>query len=139
MSTSLDSAIIPITVTVNGRTGVTLWAPPWEDDDGEEWQGFLGDGARILMYPDADELAAFVASGEENDLSDHPAWGRVLKLTSRQLAPGENDGYDLDAVYDWAAGEPDPASISSLANVVEMVAKIPTAATTVRCAGLSRT
>ena len=124
MSSSLDSAIIPITLTVNGRTGVTLWASPWEDDDGEEWQGFLGDGAKILMYPDADQLAAFVASGDENDLSDHPAWGRVLKLTSRQLTPSDNDHYDLDAVYEWAAGEPDPASISSLANVVEMVARI---------------
>jgi hypothetical protein len=124
MSSSLGSSIVPITLTVNGRTGVTLWAPPWEDDDGEEWQGFLGDGAKILLYPNADKLAAFIATGEENDLSDHPGWGRVLKMTPAQLRPSENDGYDLDAVYEWAAGEPDPVSISSLANVVDMVAKI---------------
>ena len=51
MTASQDGAIIPITLTVNGRTGVTLYAPPWEDEDGEEWQGFLGDGAKILLYP----------------------------------------------------------------------------------------
>jgi hypothetical protein len=124
MTSSLDAAIIPITLTVNGRTGLTLWAPPWEDDEGEEWQGFLGDGAKILLYPNTRDLGAFVASGEENDLSDHPAWGRILKLTPDQLRPDAEDAYDLDAVYEWAAGEPDPVHVSALANVVDMVAKI---------------
>ena len=124
MTSSLDATIIPITLTVNGRTGLTLWAPPWEDDDGEEWQGFLGDGAKILLFPNVRELATFVTSGEENDLSDHPAWGRVLKLTPDQLRPAPEDAYDLDQVYEWAAGDPDPIHVSALANVVDMVAKI---------------
>jgi hypothetical protein len=124
MTSSLDAAIIPVTLTVNGRIGLTLWAPPWEDEDGEEWQGFLGDGSKILLYPNSRELADFVASGQENDLSDHPGWGHVLKLTPEQLRPGGEDTYDLDAVYDWAAGEPDPVHVSALANVVDMVAKI---------------
>ncbi len=124
MTSSLDAAIIPITLTVNGRIGLTLWAPPWEDDEGEEWQGFLGDGAKILLYPNARELAAFIASGEENDLSDHPAWGYVQKLTPDELRPGGEDAYNLDAVYEWAAEDPDPVHVSSLANVVDMVAKI---------------
>jgi hypothetical protein len=124
MTSSIDAAILPITVSVNGQTGLTLWAPPWEDEDGDEWQGFLGDGAKILLYPGTKELAEFVASGVDNDLSDHPAWGYVLKLTPDQLRPGSEDHYDLDAVYEWAAGEPDPVSVSSLANVVDMVAKI---------------
>jgi hypothetical protein len=121
---SLDTAIVPITLTVNGRTGLTLWAPPWEDEDGEEWQGFLGDGAKILLYPSTSELAAFIASGEENDLSDHPGYGQVLKMTPDDFRPDAEDHYDLDAVYEWAAGEPDPVHISALANVVDMVAKI---------------
>jgi hypothetical protein len=124
MTSPLDAAIIPITLTVNGRIGLTLWAPPWEDEDEEEWQGFLGDGAKILLYPGVRELAAFIASGEENDLSDHPAWGRILRLTPDELRPGGEDAYDLDAVYDWASGEPDPIHVSALANVVDMVAKI---------------
>jgi hypothetical protein len=124
MTSSLDAAIIPITLTVNGRMGVTLYAPPWEDDDGEEWQGFLGDGAKVLLYPSARELAEFIASGEENDLSDHPAWGRISALTPDELRPAAEDGYDLDAVYEWASGEPDPMHVSALANVVDMVARI---------------
>ncbi len=94
MTSALDAAIVPITLTVNGRTGVTLFAPPWEDADGEEWMGFLGDGAKILLYPSAEELAAFIASGAEHDLSDHPTWGRVARLTSSDLEPSEEDDYD---------------------------------------------
>lgn len=124
MTSSLDAAIVPIALTVNGRTGITLFAPPWEDDEGEVWQGFLGDGAKILLYPTAAELGAFIASGEENDLSDHPAWGRVLKLTPTDLKPGDDDRYDLDAVYEWAAAEPDPVIVSALGNVIDLVAKI---------------
>jgi len=124
MTSSLDAAILPITLTVNGKIGLTLWAPPWEDEDGDEWQGFLGDGSKILLYPGVHELAEFIVSGEENDLSDHPAWGYVQKLTPEQLRPSSEDNYDLDAVYEWAAGEPDPVHVSALADVVDMVAKI---------------
>lgn len=122
--TSSSPAIIAISLTVNDRTGITLYAPPWEDVDGEEWQGFLGDGAKILLYPNAAELAAFVASGQENDLSDHPGWGQVLASTPEQLRPTLEDRYDLDAVYEWASGDPDPVHVSSLANVVDMVGRI---------------
>jgi hypothetical protein len=119
-----DATIVPITLALNGRIGLTLYAPPWEDEDGEEWQGFLGDGSKILLYPGPRELADFIASGEENDLSDHPAWGYVQKLTPDDLRPGGEDAYDLDQVYDWAAGEPDPVHVSALANVVDMVGRI---------------
>ncbi|MGH3265129.1 MAG: hypothetical protein ACRDNS_24405 [Trebonia sp.] len=124
MTGSSSGAIIPITLTVNGRVGLTLWAPPWEDEHGEEWQGFLGDGAKILLYPGERELAEFIASGEQNDLSDHPAWGYIAQLPPDQLRPGGDDAYDLDAVYEWASGEPDPVRVSALANVVDMVAKV---------------
>ncbi|MGI8677538.1 MAG: hypothetical protein ACR2LX_02400 [Jatrophihabitans sp.] len=122
--TTSAAAIVPITLTVNDRTGLTLWAPPWEDEDGEQWQGFLGDGQKILLYPNSAELAAFIASGAENDLSDHPGWGQVLKSTPEQLKPGSEDHYDLDAAYEWAGGEPDPVHVSALADVVDIVGKI---------------
>ena len=50
-SSTGDAAIVPITLTVNGRIGLTLYAPPWEDEDGEEWQGFLGDGCEDPAVP----------------------------------------------------------------------------------------
>ena len=122
--TSSHASIVPILLTVNGRTGLTLYAPPWEDEDGDEWQGFLGDGAKILLYPSSAELASFIASGEENDLSDHPGYGQVLKATPDELRASSDDHYDLDAVYEWAGDEPDPVHVSALANVVDMVGRI---------------
>ncbi len=122
--TSPDGSIVPITITLNERTGLTLWAPPWEDEDGEEWMGFLGDGAKIVVFPGVDELFAFIAESGENDLSDHPGWPAVQKYTPAQLRPTEENRYDLDSVYEWAAEDPDPVTESSLANVVEMTLRI---------------
>ncbi|WP_375496888.1 hypothetical protein [uncultured Jatrophihabitans sp.] len=122
--TSQAASIVPITLTVDDRTGLTLYAPPWEDEDGEEWQGFLGDGRKILLYPSTEELAAFIATGEENDLSDHPGYGQVLKATPDELKPSPENHYDLDQVYEWAGGEPDPVHVSALADVVDMVTRI---------------
>ena len=122
--TAPDGSIVSIQITLDDRTGVTLWAPPWTDEDDEEWQGFLGDGAKIIMFPGVDELFEFIATSDENDLSDHPGWPAVTKLTPAQLRPAEDNRYDLEGVYEWAAGDPDPATESSLANVVEMVLRI---------------
>lgn len=127
MTSSLDGsagAIVPISLTVNGRTGVTLYALPWEDEDGEEWQGFLGDGAKILIYATTRELEEFVSHNDENDLSDHPGWDRMRTLSADDLKPGEEDAYDLDEVYELAAGDPDPHTVSELANIVDMVTRI---------------
>jgi hypothetical protein len=124
MTSATGASIVPITLTVNGRVGLTLWAPPWEDEDGEEWQGFLGDGTKILLFPNTRDLAQYIASGVENDLSDHPAWGRVQRLAPDQLRPSGEDAYDLDEVYEWASGDPDPVHVSALGDVVDMVSKI---------------
>jgi hypothetical protein len=124
MTSARGGAILPISITLNDRTGVTLWAPPWEDHSGEQWEGFLGDGAKILLFPNAAELAVFIASGVDNDLADHPGWSRIQKTTPDALRPGREDSYDLDEVYELAAGDPDPVSVSTLANVIEMVARI---------------
>ena len=122
--TAPDGSIVSIQLTLDDRTGITLWAPPWTDDEDEEWQGFLGDGAKIIMFPGVDELFEFIATSAENDLSDHPGWPAVTKLTPAQLRPVEDNRYDLEGVYEWAAGDPDPATESALANVVEMVLRI---------------
>ena len=55
-------SIVPIALTLDDRTGYTLWAPPWEED-GEEWQAFLGttedDTATVHLFPTPAALAAF--------------------------------------------------------------------------------
>jgi len=98
--------------------------PPWEDEDGEEWQGFLGDGAKILMSPATGDCANSSPRATTNDLSDHPAWPGVRRLDAEQLRPGGDDAYDLDEVYTVGGREPDPMHVSALANVVDMVGKI---------------
>src|SRR3954463_13227357 len=55
-------SIVPIALTVDDRPGYPLWAPPWEED-GEEWQAFLGttedDTAKVHLFPTPAVLAAF--------------------------------------------------------------------------------
>lgn len=124
VSAAVHGAILPITLTVGGRIGLTLWAPPWEDEHGEQWQGFLGEGSAILMFPSQQALADYVAAAGANDLSDHPAWATVQGWSVAQFRPAADDNYDVDAVFDWASQEPDPIVVSSLAGVVDMAAQI---------------
>jgi hypothetical protein len=122
--TAVSGSIVPIAVTLGEKTGVTLFAPPWEDAEGEQWQGFLGDGAKIVLFPSVSELKQFIEQTPENDLSDHPDWPRVANLGERDLRPTEDNSYDLEAVYEWAAGEPDAEVETGLGNVVELVLRI---------------
>jgi hypothetical protein len=124
MTAVASGSIVPITVTLGDKTGVTLFAPPWEDADGEQWEGFLGDGAKIVLFPSTAELKQFIEDTPENDLSDHPDWPRVASLGERDLRPTEDNSYDLEAVYEWAAGEPDAEVETGLGNVVELVLRI---------------
>lgn len=124
MSSPRGGAILPISLTLNDRTGITLWAPPWEDENGDEWQGFLGDGAKILLFPTAAELAGFVASGADNDLADHPGWPRIQNTPPGGLRPAAEHEYDMDEVYELASSEPDPLTVSKLADLVDLVARI---------------
>ena len=124
MTAAVSGSIVPIAVTLGGKTGVTLFAPPWEDADGEQWQGFLGDGAKIVLFPSVAELKEFIDDTPENDLSDHPDWPRVASLDDRDLNPTDDNSYDLEAVYEWAAGEPDADVETGLGNVVELVLRI---------------
>jgi len=117
-------SIVPIAVVIDERTGYTLWAPPWEDEDGEEWQAFLGTGERIHLFTTPGQLAHFISTETEHDLADHPAWPAVMSSSKRQLTPDEDYLFDLDAVYDLAAGGPDRWSVGELADTVDMVERM---------------
>jgi len=84
VTSAADASVVPIRLTLDGRTGVTLWATPWEED-GEEWQAFLGAGQHVLVFGTAEEMVAHLHSGEENDLTDHPRWKDLLA----QLPPAK--------------------------------------------------
>jgi hypothetical protein len=116
--------IAAVSLTANGRTGITLFAPPWQDSDGEEWQGFLGDGAKIVLLGTADELNTWLGDNPDHDLADHPAWKSFANKGKAALSPAAEAHYDFDAVYELATAEGEPETVSKLADTVDVAARI---------------
>ncbi|TQN41459.1 hypothetical protein FHU33_0827 [Blastococcus colisei] len=120
-------SIVPIALTLDDRTGYTLWAPPWEED-GEEWQAFLGttedDVAKVHLFPTPAALAAFCRRSTDHDLADHPVWPVVVGLGAADLTPDDDHRFDLDGVYDIAAESPDRWAVEELAATVDIVSRL---------------
>jgi hypothetical protein len=120
-------SIVPIALTLDDRTGYTLWAPPWEED-GEEWQAFLGttedDVAKVHLFPSPARLAAYCRTNTQHDLADHPVWPVVAGLGAADLTPDDDHRYDLDGVYDIAAENPDRWAVEELAATVDIVTRL---------------
>jgi hypothetical protein len=120
-------SIVPIALTLDDRTGYTLWAPPWEED-GEEWQAFLGTTedatARVHLFPSPAALAAYCRTSTDHDLADHPVWPIVGGLGAADLTPDDEHRYDLDGVYDIAAENPDRWAVEELAATVDIVTRL---------------
>lgn len=123
MTSPSDASIVPIRITLDGRTGVTLWATPWEED-GEEWQAFLGAGSKVLLFGTAEEVADYLRSGDEHDLSDHPRARDLTRLRPADLQPDEDYVFDLDGAYDLAASDPDPYTVSELSDLLDLVQRV---------------
>jgi hypothetical protein len=125
-------SIVPIALTLDDRTGYTLWAPPWEED-GEEWQAFLGtteedpehgSRATVHLFPTPAALAAFCRTATDHDLADHPVWPIVAGLGAEDLTPDEDHRFDLDGVYDIAADNPDRWAVEELAATIDIVGRL---------------
>ncbi|RCW39920.1 hypothetical protein DFQ14_1131 [Halopolyspora algeriensis] len=109
--------IVPIELGLPQGDVVTLWAPRWRED-GEDWEAFLGYEDDLYAFPDSAHLAAFVRSGAEHDLDDHPAWHVVPGLATIDLSPEEEHQYDLVGVPELVAEAPDTWIVSELADIV---------------------
>ena len=134
-------SIVPIALTLDDRTGYTLWAPPWEED-GEEWQAFLGTTVEVRadindddpenpvptavvhLFPSPGALAAFCRTSTDHDLADHPVWPVVAGLGAADLTPDDDHRYDLDGVYDVAAEDPDRWAVEELAATIDIVSRL---------------
>ena len=125
-------SIVPIALTLDDRTGYTLWAPPWEED-GEEWQAFLGtteedaehgSRATVHLFPTPAALAAFCRTSTDHDLADHPVWPVVAGLGAADLTPDDDHRFDLDGVYDIAADNPDRWAVEELAATIDIVGRL---------------
>ena len=123
MTSAADASVVPIRLTLDGRTGVTLWATPWEED-GEEWQAFLGAGQHVLVFGTTEEMVAHLHSGEENDLTDHPRWKDLLQLNPGEFEPDDDYVFDLDGAYELALSDPDPYTVSELSDLVDLVQRV---------------
>ncbi len=134
-------SIVPIALTLDDRTGYTLWAPPWEED-GEEWQAFLGTTVEVRadindddpeapvptavvhLFPSPASLAAFCRASTDHDLADHPVWPVVAGLGAADLTPDDDHRFDLDGVYDIAAEDPDRWAVEELAATIDIVSRL---------------
>ncbi|WP_028479246.1 hypothetical protein [Nocardia sp. CNY236] len=115
--------IVPIELGLTNGDLVTLWAPRWRDGD-DEWEAFLGHEDVLYGFESVAELAAFIRTSSDNDLIDHPAWKVVAGLSAAELEPQEDRTFDLVAVPELAAGEPNVDSIAELEDTLGMVRNI---------------
>ncbi|MBA8822777.1 hypothetical protein FHX42_000106 [Saccharopolyspora lacisalsi] len=111
--------IVPIELGLPQGDMVTLWAPQWRED-GEDWEAFLGHEEALYAFPDAAHLTAFVRSGAENDLDDHPAWHVVHALGAIDLSPDEEHQFDLVGVPELVSEPPDTWTINELSDIVSI-------------------
>ncbi|MDQ2837131.1 MAG: hypothetical protein M3Y42_15265 [Actinomycetota bacterium] len=121
---SFADPIVAVSLSLGDRSGITLFAPPWEDSDGEEWQGFLGDGSKIVLLGTSDELNTWLGDHPDHDLADHPAWKSFSNKGKKALSPAAEAAYDFDEVYALAAAEAGPETVSKLADTVDMAGRI---------------
>ncbi|MGW4719496.1 primosomal protein [Nocardia sp. NPDC004260] len=115
--------IVPIELGLTDGDLVTLWAPRWRDGD-DEWEAFLGHEDALYGFESVAELAAFIRTNADNDLVDHPAWKVIAGLSAVELEPEENFSFDLVAVPELAAGEPDVDTVAELEDTLGMVRNI---------------
>ncbi|MBD0020344.1 primosomal protein [Gordonia pseudamarae] len=112
--------IVPIELGLTNGNVFTLWAPRWREGD-DEWEAFLGLEEDLYGLPGVAELAAFIRSGTENDLEDHPTWETLKQISADELLPDDRHTYDLVGVPELAAEDPTPEVIAELEDALEIV------------------
>jgi hypothetical protein len=119
----MASELVPVRLGVTAGDLYTLWAPRWRDA-GDEWEGFLGKDEDLYAFESVADLAGFVRTNTDNDLTDHPAWERLTKANAHKLRPTEDREADLIGVAELLAQKPTEESVSSLANTLAIVSSI---------------
>lgn len=119
----MAAQLVPIRLGVTAGDFYTLWAPRWRDA-GDEWEGFLGRDEDLYAFESVADLTAFVRSGADNDLTDHPSWERLRKANAHKLQPAEDRQADLIGAAELLAGKPTEASVEALANTLAVVSSI---------------
>ncbi|MGZ4725634.1 MAG: primosomal protein, partial [Ilumatobacteraceae bacterium] len=115
--------IVPIRLGLTKGDLYTLWAPRWRDA-GDEWEALLGKDDDLYGFETVADLAAFVRTNTDNDLSDHPAWERLTQANAHRFDPVEERQYDLIAVQELVAEKPTEESVATLHRTLAIVSSV---------------
>ena len=115
--------IVPVRLGLTKGDLYTLWAPSWRDAD-DEWQAFLGKDDDLYGFESVADLAAFVRTSTDNDLTDHPAYPELKESSAHRFDPAEDRRHDLIGVPEVAADKPSEESVETLLGALAVVQAI---------------
>jgi hypothetical protein len=115
--------IVPIRLGLTKGDLYTLWAPRWRDA-GDEWEAFLGKDDDLYAFVSVADLAAFVRTNTDNDLTDHPAWEGLTEANAHEFDPPEDRQYDLVSLEELVAEKPSEETINELHRTLAIVSAI---------------
>ena len=115
--------IVPIRLGLTEGDLYTLWAPRWRDE-GDEWEAFLGKDDDMFAFASVADLAAFVRTNKDNDLTDHPAWEKLTEANAHTFDPAEDRLYDVIGVQELVAEKPSEETVTELHRALAIVSSI---------------
>jgi hypothetical protein len=115
--------IVPIRLGLTKGDLYTLWAPRWRDE-GDEWEAFLGKDEDLYAFESVADLAAFVRTNTDNDLTDHPAWEGLTEASAHKFDPPEDRQYDLVSLQELVAEKPSEETVKQLHNTLAIASAI---------------
>lgn len=115
--------IVPIRLGLTEGDLYTLWAPRWRDE-GDEWEAFLGKDDDMFAFASVADLAAFVRTNKDNDLTDHPAWEKLTEANAHTFEPAEDRLYDVIGVQELVAEKPSEETVTELRRALVIVSSI---------------
>jgi hypothetical protein len=105
--------IVPIELGLPEGDVTTLWAPSWREDD-DDWEAFLGLEDDLYAFDSTAELLAFVRSGDEHDLQDHPSWRTFEASDVLDFRAADENCYDLVGVLELLGENPSESSVDEI-------------------------
>jgi hypothetical protein len=115
--------IVPIRLALTKGDLYTLWAPRWRDE-GDEWEAFLGKDEDLYAFESVADLAAFVRTNTDNDLTDHPSWDGLTEANAHTFDPPDDHQYDLVSLQELVAEKPSEETIKELHSTLAIVSAI---------------
>ena len=115
--------IVPIRLGLTKGDLYTLWAPRWRDE-GDEWEAFLGKDEDLYAFESVADLAAFVRTNTDNDLTDHPAWQALTEASAHKFDPPDDRQYDLVSLEELVAEKPSEETIKELHRTLAIASAI---------------